>query len=91
LVLRHKFFIILIKLIHMRRREKERPRQNERGRHQYPLPGEISPVQRQRNEDAHQQAERDMQEDPELGPHSPNDYLDEGETARLGEDRTDLV
>jgi len=39
---------------------------------------------------AHQQAENDMQEDADLSIHSPNDDLDEGETARLGEN-TDLV
>ena len=30
-------------------------------------------------------------EDADLSIHSPNDDLDEGETARLGEDKTDLV
>ena len=39
---------------------------------------------------AHQQAERDIEDDADLSVHSPNDDLDEGETARLGED-TDLV
>ena len=39
---------------------------------------------------AHQQAEDDMQKDADLSIHSPNDDLDEGETARLGEN-TDLV
>ena len=40
---------------------------------------------------AHDQAEDDIQQDAELSSHSPNDDLDEGETARLGEDKTDLV
>ena len=39
---------------------------------------------------AHQQAEEDMKEDADLSIHSPNDDLDEGETARLGEN-TDLI
>jgi hypothetical protein len=39
---------------------------------------------------AHQQAEKDIEEDADLSIHSPNDDLDEGETARLGEN-TDLV
>ena len=39
---------------------------------------------------AHDQAEKDMQQDADLSIHSPNDDLDEGETARLGEN-TDLV
>ena len=34
---------------------------------------------------AHQQAEHDMKEDADLSIHSPNDDLDEGESARLGE------
>ena len=40
---------------------------------------------------AHEQAEQDIENDPYLSLHSPNDDLDEGETARLGEDRTDLI
>ena len=40
---------------------------------------------------AHEQAEEDIQQDPDLSIHSPNDDLDEGESARLGEDKTDLV
>jgi hypothetical protein len=40
---------------------------------------------------AHEQADEDIKQDADLSIHSPNDDLDEGETARLGEDRTDLV
>ena len=40
---------------------------------------------------AFEQAEKDIEQDPDLSIHSPNDDLDEGETARLGEDKTDLV
>jgi hypothetical protein len=40
---------------------------------------------------AHEQAEADIEKDPDLSIHSPNDDLDEGESARLGEDKTDLV
>jgi hypothetical protein len=40
---------------------------------------------------AHDQADKDISADAELSAHSPNDDLDEGETARLGEDKTDLV
>ncbi|MBC7828548.1 MAG: hypothetical protein H7122_12430 [Chitinophagaceae bacterium] len=40
---------------------------------------------------AHDQAEKDIEKDPDLSIHSPNDDLDEGETARLGEDKTDLI
>ena len=41
-------------------------------------------------EAAHQQAEKDIANDPDLSVHSPNDDLDEGETARLGDDKNDL-
>jgi hypothetical protein len=74
----------------MKRKEKNK-RENKKGHHEYPLPGEINPVQRQRNTDAHQEAEKDMMNDAELTAQNPNDDLDEGETARLGEENTDLV
>jgi hypothetical protein len=40
---------------------------------------------------AHDQAEKDMEEDAEFTASSPNDDLDEGESARLGEDKTDVI
>ena len=40
---------------------------------------------------AHQQAEKDIEQDADLSIHSPNDDLDEGESARLGKDKTDVV
>ena len=40
---------------------------------------------------AHEEAIHDIEEDPDFSMQSPNDDLDEGETARLGEDKTDLV
>lgn len=58
----------------------------EQGHHTHPLPGEISNRQRSLNDAAHREAEKDMEDDTELTAHSPNDDLDEGETARLGED-----
>jgi len=36
--------------------------------------------------EAHDQAEKDMELDADLNIHNPNDDLDEGELARLGED-----
>ena len=42
-------------------------------------------------EAAHRQADKDIAKDPEFSAHSPNDDLDEAESARLGEDKTDLV
>ncbi len=62
-----------------------------KGHHNNPLPGEIRPEQRERNADAHQEAERDMTDDAEFTAHSTNDDLDEGESARLGENNTGLI
>jgi hypothetical protein len=57
-----------------------------KGRHEHPLPQEISNKEREQAADAHDNAERDMEEDADLSGGSPNDDLDEGESARLGED-----
>lgn len=38
-----------------------------------------------KNLEAHRQADRDIQNDIETSAHSPNDDLDEGELARLGD------
>ena len=73
----------------MKRKEKNKPAKK-KSHHEYPLPGEIDPDQKQRNKNALQQADKDMIDDAELTAHSKNDDLDEGETARLGEN-TDLV
>lgn len=40
---------------------------------------------------AHDQADKDIAADPEVSAHSPNDDLDEAETARLGDQSTGLV
>lgn len=64
---------------------------NQQGKHQYPLPQEISKQEKEKAIRAHDEAEKDMNEDAELTAHSPNDDLDEGETARLGEDTSDII
>jgi len=61
------------------------------GRHEHPLPEEIHAAERKAAEKAHEQADHDIAEDPDLSIHSPNDDLDEGETARLGEDVNDII
>jgi hypothetical protein len=61
------------------------------GRHENPLPQEISQQQKGQVEAAHEEAMHDIEEDAELSAHSPNDDLDEGETARLGEGKNPLV
>jgi hypothetical protein len=65
--------------------------QPQQGEHQAPLPKEISNDQKILNEAAHKEAEKDMDNDAELTAHSPNDDLDEGETARLGEEIPDII
>ena len=40
---------------------------------------------------AHEQADKDIEEDADLSIHSPNDDLDESESLKLGEDKTDLI
>jgi hypothetical protein len=49
------------------------------------------PSQEDLNISAHDEALSDIEEDPDFSVSSPNDDLDEGETARLGENKTDLV
>ena len=61
------------------------------GRQEHTLPNEISTKEKDQSLAAHNEAEKDMENDVELSAQSPNDDLDEGESARLGEDKTDLV
>lgn len=70
--------------------KKKNQEQTTKGQHEHPLPHEISDEQRKLNLSAHDEADKDMEEDAELNASSPNDDLDEGESARLGEE-TDLI
>ena len=45
----------------------------------------------QHTAEAFSEAQEDIEHDPDLSVHSPNDDLDEEETGRLGDDKTDLV
>jgi hypothetical protein len=82
---------LLLKINLMENRNQPQGEQSKESRHEHPLPGEISKGERQQAAAAHDEAEKDMEQDADLSVHSPNDDLDEGETARLGEDKTDLV
>ena len=73
-----------------RKSENKKRKQGKAGHHEYPLPGQFNPEQSRQNLYAHQQAEKDMADDAEFVAHDKNDDLDEGESARLGEN-TDLV
>lgn len=76
-----------IKTIIMDTRKNNKPG----GRHEHPLAQEISSDQKEANRAAHDEALHDIEEDPDFSMGSPNDDLDEGESARLGEEKTDLV
>ena len=64
---------------------------NQQGRHEHALPNEISRHEKENAIRAHDEAEKDMNEDAELTSHNPNDDLDEGESARLGENTSDIL
>lgn len=64
---------------------------NKQAKHDDLTQHEISRAEKKITEAAHEQADKDMDNDIELSAHSPNDDLDEAETARLGEEKTDLV
>lgn len=63
----------------------------EQGKHEHPLPGQIPERQKELNREAHDEAVKDIVDDKELVAKSPNDDLDEGETARLGDDVSDII
>ena len=75
----------------MKRIRETKKSKDKKAHHEYPLPGEINPEQKRKNANALQQADKDMIDDAELTAHNKNDDLDEGETARLGEDNNDLI
>ncbi|HVG41691.1 MAG TPA: hypothetical protein VM888_08770 [Chitinophagaceae bacterium] len=63
----------------------------EKGKHVNPLADEIHNKERIAAEKAHAEADKDIEQDFDLSVHSPNDDLDEGETARLGEDMKGII
>lgn len=75
----------------MQEKNKQAQENRNAGGHEHPLPHEISNEQKRTAAAAHDQAEKDMEEDVELTASSPNDDLDEGETARLGDDGAGVV
>jgi len=74
----------------MKRNGKNKKDKNKKARHENPLPGEINAEQKKQNRLAAEEANKDINKDPEFTAHSKNDDLDEGEAARLGE-KNDLV
>lgn len=70
--------------------DKNSNKNQQHGHHEHPLPQEISEQERKTASAAHKEADKDMADDAELTASSPADDLDEGESARLGEN-TDLI
>ena len=66
-------------------------RKGKKPRHANPLPGEIRSKEKEENANALRQADKDMSSDADFSSHSKKDDLDEGETARLGKDKNDLI
>ena len=75
----------------MKHKGKLRENKNKKGRHEHPLPGEIKPEDKKKNEAALGQAQEDISNDADLSINNKNADLDEGETARLGEEKTGLI
>lgn len=80
-------FIIFIQTLVMENNKSN----NASGKHEHPLPQEIKMEELKAAAAAHEQADHDIEEDPDFSMHSPNDDLDEGETARLGEGENPLI
>jgi len=59
------------------------------GKHEHPLA--LNEGEKKKAADAYRAAEKDIEQDPEISAHSPNDDLDEGETARLGDDGAGVI
>jgi hypothetical protein len=76
--------MVFMKIEDINRKRKEE--QNSNSDRSNPLSGKKDVA-----DNAREEAFGDIAEDADLSIHSPNDDLDEGETARLGEDKTDLV
>lgn len=72
----------------MQQKSNNHQKQSQQG---HPLPGEISAEQKVQNKNAQDEAMHDIDGDPDMHGRTPKDDLDEGETARLGEDKPDLV
>ena len=72
-------------------KKNDKRRKSKKPHHENPLADEITPGQRKQNTNALEEEDKDMENDAEFTAHSKNDDLDEGETARLGDENNDLV
>ncbi len=61
----------------------------ESGKHQHPL--SLNEGEKKKAADAYQSAEKDIELDADLSARGPNDDLDEGETARLGDEGAGVI
>jgi hypothetical protein len=74
-----------------RNRNTEERKPSGHGRHEHPLPQEISEKEKEIVSRAHDEAIEDISEDPDLNERPRNEDLDEGESARLGGDKNALI
>lgn len=65
---------------------KQQPKQPDRA-----MQRDLEADKKEHVKEAREQADADIEKDADLSIHSPNDDLDEGETARLGEDVNDII
>jgi hypothetical protein len=85
---RHRFFYINNKIVNAMQDKKNDDKQQ---KHNHPLSREIPDKEKQVTKAAFENAMHDIDEDADLSIRSPNDDLDEGEIARLGDDKPPLV
>ncbi len=70
--------------------KKQQPKQPEHSNDRA-MQRDLEADRREHVKEAREQADADIERDADLSIHSPNDDLDEGETARLGEDMNDII
>jgi len=66
--------------------KKQQPKQPDRA-----MQRDLEADKKELVKEAREQADADIEKDADLSIHSPNDDLDEGESARLGEDVNDII
>lgn len=71
--------------------EKHTNKKNKEAKQKHAEKNKEKNKEQQNTAGAYNEAQKDIEQDPDLSVHSPNDDLDEGETARLGDNKTDLV
>jgi len=84
-------FCALLRNVIIMERTDNNKKEGRDGTHEHALPHEIGDKEREKMKLASQEAEKDIENDLETSATSPNDDLDEGETARQGDDGAGLI